>query len=375
MCVYWQWSHHSDNAAQRRGAAGLDGLHQAMLMQGQFMRLPVGGAVLPEDVGQLQGWRRHGRSAGDLAFGLSLGLPEPVKRADGFGDGVGRDGRITRGGIDPAMAEQRLNDAQIRAVFQHVGGETVAEGVDGDAFVEARRARRFPAGGLQRLGVHVAAFAPSGEQPILRRGILPLSGRMPGTPPAAQHFQQAGGEHGIAVLLAFALPYADEHAPGIDVAHLQRHDLGDAQAGSIGGHQRGAIANGADVLEKLIYLGCAEHYRQLVRNPAARQCTLWPGRFQSHVVEELGGRHKVIDRFGRVPALIDQVELVFANFFQAQMFGAGLIESCQTGDVMQVGSLRFAAEIAQLHVFDHALTKRCHAMAPWIVDWSFLGIT
>jgi hypothetical protein len=41
-----------------------------------------------------------------------------------------------------------------------------------------------------------------------------------------------------------------------------------------------------------------------------------------------------------------------------------LIESCQTGNVMQVGSLRFAAEIAQLDVFDHALTKRCHAMAP-----------
>jgi len=50
MCVYWQWSAPFDNAAQRRGAAGLDGLHQAMLVQGQFMRLPVRGAVLPEDV-------------------------------------------------------------------------------------------------------------------------------------------------------------------------------------------------------------------------------------------------------------------------------------------------------------------------------------
>jgi len=100
--------------------------------------------------------------------------------------------------------------------------------VDGDPFAEARRSRRFPADGLQRLGVHVAAFAPSGEEPILRRGSLPLSGRVLGAPPAAQHFQQAAREHGIAVLLAFALAHADEHAFGIDVANLQCRHLGDA---------------------------------------------------------------------------------------------------------------------------------------------------
>jgi len=61
-----------DNAAQHRSAAGLDGLHQAMLMQRQRVGLSVGGAVgqatgsgvsvhgcfahvLSKDVGQLQG--------------------------------------------------------------------------------------------------------------------------------------------------------------------------------------------------------------------------------------------------------------------------------------------------------------------------------
>src|SRR5476649_2253858 len=47
-----------DSTAQYRRAAGLDGLHQAMLMQGQRVGLPVGGAVLSKNVGQLQGWRR-----------------------------------------------------------------------------------------------------------------------------------------------------------------------------------------------------------------------------------------------------------------------------------------------------------------------------
>src|ERR1017187_1292256 len=39
-----------DSTAQRRRPAGFDGLHQAMLMQGQGMCLPVGGAVLSKDV-------------------------------------------------------------------------------------------------------------------------------------------------------------------------------------------------------------------------------------------------------------------------------------------------------------------------------------
>ena len=56
MCVYWQWSHHSTTPPNSRSAAGFDGLHEAVVMQGQRVGLPVGGAVLSKDVGQLQGW-------------------------------------------------------------------------------------------------------------------------------------------------------------------------------------------------------------------------------------------------------------------------------------------------------------------------------
>jgi hypothetical protein len=46
--------------------------------------------------------------------------------------------------------------------------------------------------------------------------------------------------------------------------------------------------------------------------------------------------------------------LELPEIFQVQMFRAGLIESGQTGDVMQVGSLGLRREIAQLHIFGHA---------------------
>jgi hypothetical protein len=38
------------------------------------------------------------------------------------------------------------------------------------------------------------------------------------------------------------------------------------------------------------------------------------------------------------------------------MFRAGLIKLGQSGDVVQIGSLRLRREIAQLHIFDHAFS-------------------
>ena len=45
-----------DNTAQFRSPAGLDGVHQAVLIRRHRVGLPVAGAVLSKDVGQLQGW-------------------------------------------------------------------------------------------------------------------------------------------------------------------------------------------------------------------------------------------------------------------------------------------------------------------------------
>jgi hypothetical protein len=127
--------------------------------------------------------------------------------------------------------------------------------------------------------------------------------------------------------------------------------------------------------KKLLNFDRAEDYRKLVWNTASRESAFRPGRLQSDVVEEFSGQHEVVDRLGRILPLIDHIQLVFAKFFQAQVFGTGLIKSRQAGNVMQVGSLRSGAEIAQLHVFDHALTKRCHAMAPWGCWIGHWGIT
>ena len=104
-----------DTSAQHRRPAGLDGLHQAMLMQGQGMCLPVGGAVLSKDVGQLQGWLGHQPFFRTLTLGgLALSrLEQLIQRTGRSADCGRRNGRVTCGSFDTAVTEQCLDDAGV----------------------------------------------------------------------------------------------------------------------------------------------------------------------------------------------------------------------------------------------------------------------
>jgi hypothetical protein len=67
------------------------------------------------------------------------------------------------------------------------------------------------------------------EQPTLRSCCLP---------PGAQQIEQAWRQHDVAVLAAFALLHADDHALAVDIGDLERDDFVGAQAGAIGDTQR-----------------------------------------------------------------------------------------------------------------------------------------
>jgi hypothetical protein len=43
----------------------------------------------------------------------------------------------------------------------------------------------------------------------------------------------------------------------------------------------------------------------------------------------------VVDRLGRIVPLVDHIQLVFARFFQDQVFGAGLIKSRSARNAMR----------------------------------------
>ena len=76
-----------------------------------LLNLPPNGAVGTEDIGHLQGRTPHGRR---------LGRSRVLQRTDDFTQRVGGHLRIQRGGIEPLVPEQYLDDANIDLLFQQV---------------------------------------------------------------------------------------------------------------------------------------------------------------------------------------------------------------------------------------------------------------
>ena len=151
-----------DVTAQSRGPAGLDGGHDPALVTAHVPCVggaPVG-AVVTEDIRHLQRGGHRRRSAGrhDLQA-------EPVERAGGAPDRAGRNLGIARGRRDVGMPEQDLDDADVGAALQQVGGEAVAQGVDGDVLGQPGRLAGRAAGGMEdRLVDRLLLVTPRNSQ-------------------------------------------------------------------------------------------------------------------------------------------------------------------------------------------------------------------
>ena len=137
-------------------------------------------------------------------------LTQLVQRADRGGDHSGGDGGVAGGGVDSAVAEQRLDDAEVGAVLQQVGGEAVAQRMDGDALGDPGAGGGIAAGELERGGAEVVVFAPGRKEVI--RGVG-------GAVVAAQDLEQPRREHRVAILGPFALHDAQESALRIDIGN------------------------------------------------------------------------------------------------------------------------------------------------------------
>ena len=91
---------------------------------------------------------------------------QSVEWAWSTANGAGRDLGVARRGVHVAMAEQRLDDADIGATLQQVGGEAVAQCVNGDALAETRRGTCRAAGGMQHDRVDRMLGITPGKQPV-----------------------------------------------------------------------------------------------------------------------------------------------------------------------------------------------------------------
>ncbi len=233
----------------------------------------------------------------------------------------------------------------------------MAETVHGDFFAQPGVGGGLAAGQLERTGAHVAVLFPGREQPGAGIGTE-------GLVVAAQDHEQAVRQHGVAVLLAFALFDADEFAFAVDVGDLEGDGFGDAEAGSVAGHQSGAVLEAGDVVEEEQHLFVAEDDGEFVGAFGAGEVLVGPGHFKRGEVEEFQAGDAAVDAFRRELSLVEQVQQVLADGFGVELLGTLVEVTGELGYIMNIAALCFGRQIAQLHVFDHALTEWGHAMAP-----------
>ena len=179
--------------------------------------------------------------AAAVQAGLGFLQLQPVERAGRVADRRGGDLRIARRRRQIAMAEQHLDHADVGAGFEQMGGEAVAQRMDGDRLAELRRRPSVSARPLQHARVERPALVLARKQPMRRPGFPPIG---------AQHDEQLRRQHDVAVPTALALFDPDQHAAAIDIGDFQPHDFGDPQPGGVGRHQRGAVLQARHRREK-----------------------------------------------------------------------------------------------------------------------------
>ena len=130
---------------------------------------------------------------------------EVVEGAFDLVEAFGGDVGVDFGGAGGFVAEEGLDVAEVGAGFEEVGGEAVAEGVDGDAFFNLRFFEGVFEDGLDA-AVGIGLVGGAFEEVFVGFVLLDV---------AAEEVEGFGGEKGVAVFLSFGLGDADLHAFGV----------------------------------------------------------------------------------------------------------------------------------------------------------------
>jgi hypothetical protein len=100
----------------------------------------------------------------------------------------------------------------------------------------------------------------------------------PDFPPLAQQGQQICREHGIAIPTTLAALDPEQHAFAVDVANLERRDLGHTQASAVGDREGRLMLEAGGRVKQSQDLVPAQHHRQVarMRHPDQPACQVGP---------------------------------------------------------------------------------------------------
>ena len=250
------------------------------------------------------------------------------------------------------MSEQNLDHADIDVLLQQMRCKAVPQ-----------RVRRHPLGDLRHVsrGVNGTVELTRGEMVdrVLSRKQPDLGPCDP--PPVAQELEQLRREHGKAILAPLDLLDPQQHALAVNVADLQRRDLGDAQARTVGGTECSPVLRPWRRLQKARYLLGAQHDGDLPRLRDERQRLGDIDPVDRYAEEEAQRRDRAVDGWW-AHAGAGQVQLE-----EPQVLGHGRVgrSAEEDGEVLNradVVTLGLRGEVADGHILDHPLPQRADGL-------------
>ena len=295
---------------------------------------------------------RTAQPSGAISPGLEHA--ELVERAGDGAHRAGRDLGVEGGVVELGVAEQDLDDPDIDAVLEQMGGEAVAQRMRADPLGDVGGLCRLDDDAMELPGADRLHRVLAREQPAvaMHHALLP-----PDLPPLAQQGEQIGREHGVAVLPALAALDPEQHALAVDVGDLQRRDLGDAQACAIGDRQRRLVLEAGGGVQQPGDLVAAQHHGQLARMGQPDELARQVRPIDRVGEEEAQRRHDAVHGRHR-NAGIALLDLEPAQIIRRRRIGRAAQEGREAPDIANVVALRLSREPAHVHIVDQPLAQR-----------------
>jgi hypothetical protein len=255
---------------------------------------------------------------------------------------AGRDGRI-------AMAEVDLELTEVLALLKEMRRVGMAKGVYvrlllDAAGLEGETEATLQGGATQRTssrgrsGASAATFGREQE-----RGVAM------GFPQLAEQFEGALGQGHVAISIALATADVEEHAFGIDVAHLQAQAFTQTKPAGVDRSQANAMIQTLDLGEDAADFLGRENHRQLELGISAHQVQfVRPLAFESLFPEELEGADEL--RGCLTGDLLDRLEVnaVLADLLEGEQLGRAVVVLTELADTGVVGLFGAGADRQEL---------------------------
>ena len=246
---------------------------------------------------------------------------------------VGVDGRDQRASV----TEIDLDLAEVLALFEQVGCVRMTQRVNVRGLFDAAGLEREAEGALERGAAHgfsgrggaLSTVTLGGKE---QRGV-PM--RFPLFP---QELERAFGQRDVTILITFAGADMEEHAFGIDVAHLQPQAFSQTQAAGVKGDQANAMIQGGNLGQNAPHFGSGEHHGEFELGIGANQLQfVGPDPFEGFLPEEFESADNLSARLAGDFLLTLEMDAILAKLFGADEVGGFVVELAELADAGVIG--------------------------------------